>query len=92
VAAQQALNQATAHCLRAQPDHEVARAGVGGERQSGEARGLLLEHAGAPPPRRTVMAPDPFVAPFFNFLLDRTSKERKGDEQFRSWRTDEYPD
>ena len=40
----------------------------------------------------TVMAPDPFVAPFFSFLLDRTPKERKGDEQFRSWRKDEYPD
>src|SRR5918995_1105776 len=40
----------------------------------------------------TVMAPDPFVATFFNFLLDRTPKELKGDEQFRSWRKDEYPD
>src|SRR5918995_1891487 len=40
----------------------------------------------------TVMAPDPFVAPFFNFLLDRAPKELKGDEQFRSWRKDEYPD
>jgi hypothetical protein len=38
------------------------------------------------------MAPDPFVAPFFSFLLDRTPKERKADEQFRSWRKDEYPD
>jgi hypothetical protein len=38
------------------------------------------------------MAPDPFVAPFFSFLLDRTSKGVKGDEQFRSWRKDEYPE
>jgi predicted dithiol-disulfide oxidoreductase (DUF899 family) len=38
----------------------------------------------------TVMAPDPFVAPYHAFLLDRTPKERK--DQFRAWRKDEYPD
>ena len=30
----------------------------------------------------TVMAPDPFVAPFFSFLLDRTPKPPTGDEEF----------
>jgi predicted dithiol-disulfide oxidoreductase (DUF899 family) len=39
----------------------------------------------------TVMAPDPFVAPYYSFLLDRTPKERSADE-FRAWRKDEYPD
>jgi predicted dithiol-disulfide oxidoreductase (DUF899 family) len=38
----------------------------------------------------TVMAPDPFVAPYHSFLLKRTPKEYAGG--FRSWRTDEYPD
>jgi len=38
----------------------------------------------------TVMAPDPFVAPYFNFLLDRTPKPQ-ADEP-RAWRKDEYPD
>jgi len=38
----------------------------------------------------TVMAPDPFVAPYFNFLLDRTPKGQ-ADEP-RAWRKDEYPD
>jgi predicted dithiol-disulfide oxidoreductase (DUF899 family) len=38
----------------------------------------------------TVMAPDPFVAPYFNFLLDRTPKAQP--EEPRSWRKDEYPD
>jgi predicted dithiol-disulfide oxidoreductase (DUF899 family) len=37
-----------------------------------------------------VAAPDPFVAPYFTSLLDRTPKE-PGD-QFRAWRKDEYPD
>ena len=38
----------------------------------------------------TVMAPDPFVAPYHAFLLNRTPK---GDEQgFRAWRKDEYPE
>jgi predicted dithiol-disulfide oxidoreductase (DUF899 family) len=38
----------------------------------------------------TVMAPDPFVAPYYTSLLDRTPKERH--DQFRAWRKDEYPD
>ncbi|HUA46669.1 MAG TPA: DUF899 family protein [Solirubrobacteraceae bacterium] len=38
----------------------------------------------------TVMAPDPFVAPYHSFLLARTPKG--GGEQFRAWRKDEYPD
>ena len=38
----------------------------------------------------TVQAPDPFVAPYFFFLLERTPK-RQPDEP-RVWRKDEYPD
>jgi predicted dithiol-disulfide oxidoreductase (DUF899 family) len=38
----------------------------------------------------TVMAPDPFVAPYYNFLLDRTPRERPDEP--RAWRKDEYPD
>ncbi|HET7047332.1 MAG TPA: DUF899 family protein [Solirubrobacteraceae bacterium] len=38
----------------------------------------------------TVTAPDPFVAPYHSFLLDRTPKP-EGDEP-RAWRKDEYPD
>jgi predicted dithiol-disulfide oxidoreductase (DUF899 family) len=38
----------------------------------------------------TVMAPDPFVAPYHSFLLKRTSKPEPGDP--RAWRKDEYPD
>jgi predicted dithiol-disulfide oxidoreductase (DUF899 family) len=38
----------------------------------------------------TVMAPDPFVAPYFNFLIDRTPKAPP--EEPRAWRKDEYPD
>jgi hypothetical protein len=38
----------------------------------------------------TVMAPDPFVAPYHSFLADRTPKEPK--DPFRIWRKDEYPD
>jgi predicted dithiol-disulfide oxidoreductase (DUF899 family) len=38
----------------------------------------------------TVTAPDPFVAPYFSFLLDRTPKPRP--EEPRSLRKDEYPD
>jgi predicted dithiol-disulfide oxidoreductase (DUF899 family) len=38
----------------------------------------------------TVMAPDPFVAPYFNFLLDRTPKTQPAEP--RAWRKDEYPD
>jgi predicted dithiol-disulfide oxidoreductase (DUF899 family) len=37
----------------------------------------------------TVMAPDPFVAPFFTMLLERTPKPQP--EEPRSWRKDEYP-
>src|SRR5262245_35551294 len=38
----------------------------------------------------TVSAPDPFVAPYFGFLLERAPI--KPAEEFRSWRKDEYPD
>jgi predicted dithiol-disulfide oxidoreductase (DUF899 family) len=38
----------------------------------------------------TVTAPDPFVAPYFSFLLERTPKA-PGDET-HVWRKDEYPD
>jgi predicted dithiol-disulfide oxidoreductase (DUF899 family) len=38
----------------------------------------------------TVMAPDPFVAPYHSFLLDRTPKA--GSDEPRAWRKDEYPD
>jgi predicted dithiol-disulfide oxidoreductase (DUF899 family) len=38
----------------------------------------------------TVMAPDPFVAPYHSFLLERTPKP--GSEEPRAWRKDEYPD
>jgi predicted dithiol-disulfide oxidoreductase (DUF899 family) len=38
----------------------------------------------------TVSAPDPFVAPYFSFLLERTPKPQPAVP--RSWRKDEYPD
>jgi predicted dithiol-disulfide oxidoreductase (DUF899 family) len=38
----------------------------------------------------TVMAPDPFVAPYHSFLLARTPKGAPDD--VRAWRKDEYPD
>jgi predicted dithiol-disulfide oxidoreductase (DUF899 family) len=38
----------------------------------------------------TVMAPDPFVAPYHSFLLNRTPKPES--EEPRAWRKDEYPD
>jgi predicted dithiol-disulfide oxidoreductase (DUF899 family) len=38
----------------------------------------------------TVTAPDPFVAPFFSSLLERTPKPQP--EEPRSWRKDEYSD
>jgi predicted dithiol-disulfide oxidoreductase (DUF899 family) len=38
----------------------------------------------------TVSAPDPFVAPYHSFLIDRTPKA-ESDEP-RAWRKDEYPD
>ena len=38
----------------------------------------------------TVMAPDPFVAPYHSFLLKRTPKPESSG--MRAWRKDEYPD
>ena len=38
----------------------------------------------------TVAAPDPFVAPYHSFLLERTPKPQP--EEPRAWRKDEYPD
>src|SRR4051812_30149331 len=38
----------------------------------------------------TVSAPDPFVAPYYSFLLDRTPKPDDGPP--RAFRKDEYPD
>jgi predicted dithiol-disulfide oxidoreductase (DUF899 family) len=38
----------------------------------------------------TVTAPDPFVAPYNSFLLDRMPKAGSGEP--RAWRKDEYPD
>jgi predicted dithiol-disulfide oxidoreductase (DUF899 family) len=38
----------------------------------------------------TVTAPDPFVSPFFGFLLDRTPKPQP--EELIAYRKDEYPD
>jgi predicted dithiol-disulfide oxidoreductase (DUF899 family) len=38
----------------------------------------------------TVTAPDPFVAPYFSFLVERTPKGPS--DEFRAWRKDEYPD
>ena len=38
----------------------------------------------------TVTAPDPFVAPYFSFLLERTPKTPA--PEYLSWRKDEYPD
>jgi predicted dithiol-disulfide oxidoreductase (DUF899 family) len=38
----------------------------------------------------TVSAPDPFVAPYFSFLLERTPKVQPAEP--RMWRKDEYPD
>ena len=38
----------------------------------------------------TVQAPDPFVAPYHAFLLQRTPKSDPSDP--RAWRKDEYPD
>ena len=37
----------------------------------------------------TVTAPDPFVAPYFSFLLDRTPKPQPGEPL--NYRKDEYP-
>src|SRR5947199_273252 len=38
----------------------------------------------------TVTAPDPFVAPYYSFLLERTPKTQPAEP--RTWRKDEYPD
>jgi predicted dithiol-disulfide oxidoreductase (DUF899 family) len=38
----------------------------------------------------TVTAPDPFVAPYHSFLLERTPKAQPAEP--RMWRKDEYPD
>ena len=38
----------------------------------------------------TVVAPDPFVAPYYSFLLERTPKAQPPEP--RTWRKDEYPD
>jgi predicted dithiol-disulfide oxidoreductase (DUF899 family) len=38
----------------------------------------------------TVSAPDPFVAPYFSMLLERTPKPQAAEP--RAWRKDEYPD
>ena len=38
----------------------------------------------------TVSAPDPFVAPYNSFLLERTPKPQPDEP--RAWRKDEYPD
>jgi predicted dithiol-disulfide oxidoreductase (DUF899 family) len=38
----------------------------------------------------TVSAPDPFVAPYYSFLLERTPKPQPAEP--RDWRKDEYPD
>jgi predicted dithiol-disulfide oxidoreductase (DUF899 family) len=40
----------------------------------------------------TVHAPDPFVAPYYSSLLERTPKGYAEDEPPRAWRKDEYPD
>ena len=37
----------------------------------------------------TVTAPDPFVQPYFSFLLDRTPKPQPKEP--RAWRRGEYP-
>ena len=39
----------------------------------------------------TITAPDPFVAPYHSFLLDRTALGDPTGEG-RAWRKDEYPD
>jgi hypothetical protein len=36
-----------------------------------------------------VTAPDPFVAPYHSFLLNRTPKPEPAEP--RAWRKDEYP-
>jgi hypothetical protein len=36
------------------------------------------------------MAPDPFVAPYYSFMPERTPKAQPAEP--RTWRKDEYPD
>ncbi len=38
----------------------------------------------------TVSVPDPFVAPYFSFLFERTPKTQRTEH--RTWRKNEYPD
>ena len=38
----------------------------------------------------TVSAPDPFVAPYYSFMLERTPNEPTSE--FLAWRKDEYPE
>jgi hypothetical protein len=38
-----------------------------------------------------VSAPDPFVAPYYSFLMERTPKGADESEP-RAWRKDEYPE
>jgi hypothetical protein len=47
------------------------------------------QHEPADEPTYTVSAPDPFVAAFPNFLLDRTAK--KPQDEPLNYRKDEYP-
>ena len=59
------------------PEHKI------GTREDWQAaRDELAKH--------TVMAPDPFVAPYHSFLLRRTPKAEA--EEPRAWRKDEHPD
>jgi len=46
---------------------------------------ILARHGGKPS-----SAPDPFIAPYFSYLPDRTPKAQPAEP--RSWRKDEYPD
>ena len=67
---------------------------VGAELKDGLREGpgwiAFVREAGTVYHTYTVMAPDPFVAPYFSFLLDRTP--RPTPDAVRAWRKDEYPD
>jgi predicted dithiol-disulfide oxidoreductase (DUF899 family) len=67
---------------------------VGAELKDGlrEAPGYiaLAQENGTAYHTYTVTAPDPFVSPFFGFLLERTPKPQ--DDSPLSYRKDEYPD
>jgi predicted dithiol-disulfide oxidoreductase (DUF899 family) len=73
--------------------HELATL-AGAELKDGlrEARGYIAfaQESGTVYHTYTVTAPDPFVAPFFNFLLDRAPKPQPHEP--RNYRKDEYPD